>query len=151
VSLSCAAVQIATECLCTIVDHAERSFPQECCGLLVGEEKENVVWVGEIYESENLADDPIRWFEVDPALRLQLQPSLRGSGRGIIGIYHSHPFGLAHPSPRDLECAWEPDLVWLIMSIRPEGVIESRAHVLTSDEENLQFSEVPLRIEALDR
>ena len=150
-TLSRAAVRIATECHRAIVDHAERSFPQECCGLLVGREKENVVWIGEIHESENLADDPTRWFEVDPTLRLQLQRGLRGSGRGIIGIYHSHPDGLALPSPRDLECAWEPDLIWLIMSIQPEGVIESRAHVLTGDEYNLQFSEVPLRIEVLDR
>ncbi len=131
-----------------IVDHAGRSFPQECCGLLVGGEKDNLVCVGEIHESENIADDPIHCFEVDPKLRLKLQRGLRGSGHEIMGVYHSHPDGLAHPSPRDLEYAWEPELVWLIMSVQPEGVIESRAHVLTGDEDNLNFSEVPLHIQA---
>tara|TARA_A100001037_G_scaffold101034_2_gene92049 strand:- start:1246 stop:1746 length:501 start_codon:yes stop_codon:yes gene_type:complete len=143
------AVRLSTECHRTVVDHAERSFPQECCGLLIGEEANGLVQVAEIHESENLANDPGRRFEVDPALRLKLQRSLRGSGHRIIGIYHSHPDGPAHPSPRDLEAAWEPELVWLIMSVRSEGVIESTVHVLTGDEDSLQFSEVPLQIQEM--
>ena len=62
----------------------------------------------------------------------------------MVGIYHSHPTGLARPSPRDLEAAWEPDLVWLIIGIRKGQVMQSAAHVLTTAGDEARFVEIPL-------
>ena len=137
-------VLLAPEDLRAIEVFAEAAYPNECCGLLSGAEEAGIAYVDGIHESENVADEPARRFEIDPALRLRLQRTLRQGGRRVVGIYHSHPTGLAHPSPRDLEAAWEPDLVWLVIGIRKGQVMQSAAHVLTTAEGEARFVEIPL-------
>lgn len=138
------AVVAAPDLLRAIIDRAERDYPDECCGLLSGSEAEGTIIIDEVHPSENLAVDRMRRFEVDPALRLRLQRTLRESGRRVIGIYHSHPDGPAQPSPRDLESAWEPDLVWLIVGMRDPQAIDCRAYFLAEENGATHFREMPL-------
>ena len=42
---------------------------------------------------------------------------MRGTPERIVGHYHSHPNEPARPSVTDLERAWEPDMIWLILSV----------------------------------
>ena len=100
---------------------AEAAYPNECCGLLVGRRDGANRTVDQVVESANLASDPSTRFEIDMRLRLTLQKQLRGTGREIIGHYHSHPDGPARPSARDREQAWEPQLIWLIISVTRAG------------------------------
>ena len=139
-------VLLTPEDLRAIEGFAEAAYPNECCGLLSGTEEAGIAYVDGIHESENVADEPARRFEIDPALRLRLQRTLRQSGRRVIGIYHSHPNGLARPSPRDLEAAWEPDLVWLVVGVRRGRTMQSAAHVLTMAGDETRFVEIPLII-----
>lgn len=127
-----------------IVDHAEAAYPQECCGLLSGDGADSVIRIDEVHISENIAAEPDRRFEVDPALRLRLQRTLRDGGRRVVGIYHSHPNGPAQPSTWDLEAAWEPDLVWLIVGVRHGQAVQCTSHVLIEVEGQVKFTEVPL-------
>ena len=138
------AVVIVPDRLRAIVDHAEAAFPQECCGLLSGREADGVIRIDGVHESENLAAEPDRRFEVDPALRLGLQRTLRGDGRRVVGIYHSHPDGPAQPSPRDLAAAWEPDLLWLVVGVRHGQAVQCTSHVLVEADGEARFTEVPL-------
>ena len=138
------AVVIVPDRLRAIVDHAEAAFPQECCGLLSGREADGVIRIDDVHESENLAAESERRFEVDPALRLGLQRTLRGDGRRVVGIYHSHPDGPAQPSPRDLAAAWEPDLVWLVVGVRHGQAVQCTSHVLVEADGEAHFTEVPL-------
>lgn len=114
--------------------HAATDWPREACGLLVGSfGKDDDARVSSIEAVANLAstDDA---FEVDPAVRIALQRRLREAGEGlrVIGHYHSHPFGEAHPSARDRACAEEAGLVWLIVSAGPDGAREIGAYVAAS-------------------
>lgn len=143
-SLSRVALSIAPDHLRAIVDIAESTYPEECCGLLSGIETEGVVHVDEVHASENLAGDRGSRFEVDTALRLRLQRTLRESGRRVVGIYHSHPDGPAQPSTRDLEAAWEPELVWLVVGVRDGQAVQSTAHVLIEEGGEMRFTEVRL-------
>lgn len=88
---------------------ADAARPAEACGLLVGERWRVVA----LAPSSNLAEAPDR-FEIDTAMHLALQRRLRGSGRAVIGVWHSHPEGPAEPSVHDLAGAWDQALVWLI-------------------------------------
>ena len=88
-----------------IAAEARAAHPRECCGLVEGFGRR----VTALHPSPNLAEGDDR-FEIDPALQFRL---LR-EGRRVIGCYHSHPGGLARPSPRDLEGAGEDGFVWLI-------------------------------------
>ena len=127
-----------------IVDAAESAYPRECCGLLVGrtDPAGDLVVTG-IAESPNVAEGgPGDRFEVDPRVRLDLMRALENRDERIIGHYHSHPDHPAQPSQRDLEMAWEPDLVWLITAVLDGQAIHTAAHVL--DPEGRQFREIGL-------
>ena len=134
-------IRIVPEALRQLVDHAEAAYPSEACGLLVGNAER---LVQRIEPSRNLAAEPRHRFEIDPRLRLTLQRGLRGSGRDVVGLYHSHPDGASHPSASDLEKAWEPALVWLIVAVVGGQAIQVTAHRLAAD--GAQFEELALRI-----
>lgn len=96
---------------------AEGAYPEECCGLLVGRRTEAAVQIDEAAASTNIAGERRRRFEVDPTLRLSLMRTLRGTGRDIVGHYHSHPDGPDEPSAQDAAMAFEPDLIWLVVAV----------------------------------
>lgn len=129
----------------TIADVAEAAYPRECCGLLVGRrEGADAVVVTRVCPSPNVTEEDARdSFEVSPQLRFDLMRELGEGPERIVGHYHSHPDHPAQPSVRDLERAWEPDLVWLITAVAGGQAIHTTAHVL--DAEGRQFREVPLR------
>jgi len=128
-----------------IVAAAESSYPDEACGLLVGH------WVTaehcsvrKVVPSPNVAADKSNAFEIDWALRLDLQRRLRGSDNHVVGLCHSHPDQSAQPSTRDLDRAWEPDLVWLVTSVLAgEGVLTT-AHIIECSGGRRTFREIPL-------
>ena len=88
---------------------ARAAHPREACGLLVG----HGAAITGLAPTANLAATEDA-FEIDTAAQLRLQRRLRGTGRAIIGVWHSHPRGGAEPSARDLAGAWDAGLVWLI-------------------------------------
>lgn len=63
----------------------------------------------------NVADDPARAFEIDPAALFSVLRAERAGGPALVGHYHSHPNGCAEPSPRDRAAA-EPGKLWIIMA-----------------------------------
>jgi proteasome lid subunit RPN8/RPN11 len=129
-----------------VVAHAEDAYPAECCGLLVGTAGARAWRVRRVVPSRNLAPAHRRdRFEVDPALHLKLQRELRGTGAGIVGIYHSHPDGQPAPSATDLESAWEPDLVWLIAAVCAGRAAATAAHVFVESDGCARFEEIRMR------
>lgn len=129
-----------------IVAAAEASYPDEACGLLVGRwSAAGHCRLRRAVPSANLAPDPSVAFEIDPALRLDLQRRLRGGGQRVVGLYHSHPDGPARPSARDLARAWEPGLLWLILSVPAGEPVQTAAHLVERRAGRQAFREVPLR------
>ena len=101
-----------------IVREARDAVPRECCGLLEGVVDEETALITAVHPTRNLAEEPDR-FEIDPAEQIRLLRQLRGTGREIIGCYHSHPNGRAEPSPRDREGAFGEGFLWLIAALPP--------------------------------
>jgi proteasome lid subunit RPN8/RPN11 len=100
---------------------AKAAFLRECCGLIEGIRHSltlspSRVEAISIHPVPNLAHEPDR-FEIDPAAHIALLRKLRGTGREIIGCYHSHPNGRPEPSPRDIAGAAETDFLWLIAAL----------------------------------
>lgn len=106
------------------------AYPEEACGLLVGRWTGETARVSEVHASANVADAPHRAFEIDPRLLLALHKRLREGEDSLLGVYHSHPDGAAEPSLRDLERAWQPELIWLITAVRAGRAAETTAHRL---------------------
>jgi proteasome lid subunit RPN8/RPN11 len=127
-----------------IVAAAEKAYPLEACGLLVGyADDDGTRHVTDVHDSPNLAADARHAFEVDPALLITLHRRARRGGDGVIGLYHSHPNVRAQPSQTDLERAWEPDLIWLIASVVGGQAVLTTAHKMVDDGSG--FEQVLLR------
>jgi proteasome lid subunit RPN8/RPN11 len=95
-----------------IVAHAQAEAPRECCGLLVG--RDGII--DEAVPSPNVDPDPNR-YEIDARLHVATNRRLRGSGRTVVGAYHSHPQSPAFPSPSDVAEAYYADFIWIIVSL----------------------------------
>jgi proteasome lid subunit RPN8/RPN11 len=112
-----------------IVDAARRAHPHECCGLIEGVAHEEGWLALALHETNNLADDASRRFLIDPEVQFRLLRSLRGSGRSVIGCFHSHPGGVPLPSEQDREEAAEDGFLWLVAGGSPEQGYELGAHL----------------------
>ena len=67
---------------------------------------------------------------------------LRDGPNKIIGHYHSHPNQTGEPSTKDLDMAFEPELVWLIIAVENGQANLPRAHILNKREKNYQEIEL---------
>ncbi len=115
-------IHFAVGLLGEIVGRARLAAPRECCGLLVGTRSR----VDECVATANVDRHPSR-YQVDPAAHIALNRRLRGSGRAIVGVYHSHPRGGGDPSPTDVAEALYPDFIHVIVSAVFDGTPEIRA------------------------
>lgn len=85
--------------------------PYEVCGLLLGREG----MILDIRTAANVAFDPSRHFELDPAELIAAHRAARAGGPAILGHYHSHPSGRAEPSATDAAQAAPDGSLWLIV------------------------------------
>jgi proteasome lid subunit RPN8/RPN11 len=80
-----------------IIEHARETAPQECCGLLIGDDARIYAAV----RARNIADDPWRRYLVDPYDHLAAIRLARDRRQHVIGAYHSHAQSRALPSATD--------------------------------------------------
>ena len=105
-------IMIASAAMDAIRTAAAASPHAEVCGLLFGAG-------GSIERAEpcsNVAWNPARTFEIDPAALLAAHRRERGGGPRVLGHYHSHPSGIAVPSARDRAAAMGDGAIWLIVA-----------------------------------
>lgn len=125
---------IFSEQIQAIFAHAEQTYPQECCGLLMGKVNANsdkiVVEViptknawnpetAKTFEEVETTNKPLtseHRFTISPQQMIQAQKQGRDRDLIIIGIYHSHPDHPAIPSEFDRVCAWS-DYSYIIISV----------------------------------
>ena len=106
----------------SVVAHALRDAPNECCGVVAT--RDGVAEA--VHELENLAASPLR-FEVDGAALHHLLTRIEDGGAQLGAIYHSHTRSAAFPSQTDINFAagW-PGTEWLIVSTaEPEPEVKS--------------------------
>lgn len=83
----------------------------ELCGLLRGRGEAAIA----VEPAANVAPDPSRRFEIDPAALFATHRDARAGGAAILGCYHSHPSGSADPSATDAAQAAPDGRLWLIV------------------------------------
>ncbi|MGE5517939.1 MAG: M67 family metallopeptidase [Bacteroidota bacterium] len=130
-----------------MVDAAEAAYPAEACGLLIGRGKGQLIRVTRVVPAPNLLAATGDRFELDPAVRIQVEKELRDSGTKdrIIGHYHSHTDGSSDPSATDRAMAFEPNLAWVIIGVQDGQAIHTQAHRV-DERHGGNFRTVPLRI-----
>jgi desampylase len=104
-------LQISRSLRDRIVAEAAASPSVEVCGLLLG--RGNKISVAPT--CRNVAIDPARTFEIDPAALIAAHRHARQGGPAILGCWHSHPSGVALPSRTDAAAALDLGWWWLIV------------------------------------
>ena len=97
------------------------AHPHECCGLMLGDVIGPITTISAILPTTNVAPDPLRHFEIDPAALIAAHRAARanitvGAGPAVVGYYHSHPTGESIPSATDAACAAHDGLIWAIVA-----------------------------------
>ncbi len=102
-------IDIATEPWETMVRHAEKTYPNECCGAMLGRLNGGSKLVTEAIPMENAyAGEQAARYELRPEDLLEADRQARARGLDLIGIFHSHPDCDAYFSTTDLKnsCPW---------------------------------------------
>ena len=100
-----------------IKDIAQKTYPHECCGIMVGSVKNGVKTVTELVPAENQrTDSPANRYLITPDLLNELEKKLKDTDRAIVGFFHSHPDVPARPSTYDQDHAW-PWYSYVIVSV----------------------------------
>ncbi len=96
---------------------AQKTYPHECCGVMVGSIENGVKTVTELIPAENQrTDSPANRYLITPDLLNELEKKLKGTDRAIVGFFHSHPDVPARPSAYDQDHAW-PWYSYVIVSV----------------------------------
>lgn len=93
----------------TMVLHAERTYPNECCGAMLGHLQGEKKLVTEAIPLENrYTGEQAARYELRPEDLLNADREARTRGLDLIGIFHSHPDCDAYFSETDLKnsCPW---------------------------------------------
>lgn len=92
-----------------MVAHAEKTFPNECCGAMLGtiDGDNKSVTKAVAIENSYTGEQGAR-YELRPEDLLEADRQARAAGLDLIGIFHSHPDCDAYFSKTDLEnsCPW---------------------------------------------
>jgi len=95
-----------------IYDHCDREYPNEACGMLAG--RDNKVEMVYSLKSERPSST---FYRIDSKEHFRVIREMREAGRELIGIYHSHIDSPAYPSFTDVELAYYPEAVYVIVSL----------------------------------
>lgn len=123
-----------------MLNQAKRSLPIECCGILAGTVQDNILEVVEIYPMTNVDNSP-EHFSLDPKEQFEVYYSIRNKNLKMLGNYHSHPSTPARPSVEDIRLAYDPDVVYMIVSLMEETPILKAFHI-----ENGEYTQISLEI-----
>ena len=98
--------------------HAERTYPNECCGAVLGRIQGDTKRVTGAIPLENASDrEQNRHYQLRPEDLVSAEKAAREQGLDLIGIFHSHPDCDAYFSETDLRhsCPW---FSFIVLSVK---------------------------------
>lgn len=100
--------------------HARACKPEEACGILAGEPSQSGVRVvQQVFLMEN-SKHSSTFYQMDSQEQFQVFDEMQQRGLEPLVIFHSHPHSPANPSGVDLDLAFYPDSLYLIVSLAGE-------------------------------
>ena len=108
-----------------IIAHATEEYPNECCGILAGNEEA----ASHLYRITNTAKSPYRYL-MDPQEQLDAMLDSERNGREFLAFYHSHTHSSAYPSQTDVKMALQlgwPGIYYILVSLESKEVPQIRA------------------------
>jgi proteasome lid subunit RPN8/RPN11 len=125
-----------------LIAHARTEFPNECCGMIAGSGGEAV----RVHRAANTESSPFMYV-MEPREQLRIMEEIDEGGWDLLAIYHSHTRSAAYPSRTDVELAFFPDTLYLIVSLADRERPDIRAFRIRRDApEDAQISEEPVEV-----
>lgn len=115
-------VLVPREVIDVILEHARGCLPDECCGLLLGQDLD----VTRAWPARNELASPTR-YRVDPRDYVAALRFGRGRGLDVVGAYHSHPTSTALPSRTDTAESAGAEFLYIIVGLISSTSPEIRA------------------------
>ena len=137
-------IQISESQIQAITAHAERDYPHECGGLLLGHfDAESGKTVTETLPMENAAAIETQHDRIliEPRDVMRAERYARERGVDVIGYYHSHPDDEAIPSQFDLDHAL-PVWSYIIVSVRDAKAVDLRSWEMENDRSKFNKEEI---------
>ena len=135
-------LRLAGSVLKKVQMHGHATYPNECCGALLGRDS----LVSAVHALPNTTEEgPRRRFLVRPGDYMEAERQAALRGLDLLGFYHSHPDHPARPSQYDLDHAW-PSFSYVIVSVKNGDPAEITSWRLREDraafdEESLEVVE----------
>jgi proteasome lid subunit RPN8/RPN11 len=148
---------IASASMDAIVAHAEREFPFECCGFVIGDSTTEEVRPITNIQNRKHAEDPAAFprdartaFLMEPREHLAVMNEVDRRKLELRVVYHSHPDHDAYFSPTDRAqaCSFDPsepdypDTIYIVMSVRGGKFVNAAAFAW--DVEKKEFGEISM-------
>jgi [CysO sulfur-carrier protein]-S-L-cysteine hydrolase len=112
------ALRLTREQTRRMIEYVQAVFPQEACGLLVGENNT----VLSVLPVPNKSDNPGRHFVMDEQALFKALRLIDSRKQSLLAIYHSHPVSDPIPSREDIEAAYEyPNVLHVIVSLKHDA------------------------------
>jgi len=136
--------------------HGEETYPNECCGVLLGknvagdaDSAEAVNHVQQIVRAGNTRTDSAHnRYNIAPQELVKIQRQARGLGLDIVGFYHSHPDHPAQWSKTDFAEAHWLGCSYIITSVEQGKAALTNSFLLRgTSEEDKTFEDEPIQID----
>ena len=113
----------------TILKHCKACAPEEACGLIAGHKEAETVYIDKVYLLTN-EDHSNEHFTMSPKEQLAAVKDARANKLAMLGNFHSHPESPSRPSEEDKKLAYDPNAIYLILSLMdPEEPLFRGFHI----------------------
>jgi len=142
-------LSISSELLTRMQAHLESGYPNEACGILLGDVEgkdktvKDLALVANVWEIESEREGQRNRYLISPEDVARADRQASRQGLDIIGFFHSHPDCPSRPSDTDREYAW-PVIAFIIVSVTQGKATTTNSWVLRDDRS--QFDEEPIVI-----
>jgi len=131
-------VKVPRALLDDMVEHALADAPNECCGMLASVDGRAVA----VHRATNAAASPLR-YEIDGMEQYRIQTAIEDAGHELGAIYHSHTRSAPYPSQTDVNLAFYPESLYVIVGVERRDAPEVRAYTIVDG----RIAEAELEIE----
>jgi [CysO sulfur-carrier protein]-S-L-cysteine hydrolase len=108
-------VRISRQLLDELIAHAQAEAPNECVGMIASRNGEAVA----VHRATNAAASPLR-YEIEGREQYRIQTAIEDAGLDLGAIYHSHTRSAPEPSQTDINLAFYPDALYVIVGLKGE-------------------------------
>ena len=116
-------MRISRALLDDVIAHARADAPNECCGMIASRDGEAVA----VHRARNASASPLR-YEIEGMEQYKIQSAIEDAGLELGAIYHSHTRSAPEPSQTDINLAFYPESLYVIVGVRDRAAPEVKAY-----------------------